>query len=139
MGVSCSQVKNLDDLFVEFICWVFRFPSTTGTDALLVTFARMCAKCDALFLATVQLARASTTKNKIWASLAEELVQGHKHSGWFDIVKSKIGKRGLAREVFDQGATFAAERKSYCTVFAQYCFHHHCSVPAGNSSDLLRR
>jgi hypothetical protein len=39
-GVLCAQVTKLDDLFVEFIRWLFRLPPKTGKLAILGTFAR---------------------------------------------------------------------------------------------------
>ncbi len=138
-GVSCAQVNKLDDLFVDFVRWVFRFPITVGKASILANFARRCAKCDALYLATVQLAKASVSRNTTWVALVEGLCAGVKTSRWFQIVRSEIEKRGLASEVFEQGVTFVEERKSYAITFAQYCFHFHCNATVGNSSDLIRR
>ncbi len=61
-GVLCAQVNKLDNLFVEFVCWAYRLPSKTGKFTILANFARRCAKCDALYLAAVQIAKASVSK-----------------------------------------------------------------------------
>jgi hypothetical protein len=138
-GVTCAQVGKLDDLFVEFIRWVFRLPTTTGKMGILANFARRCAKCDALFLATVQIAQGDTTKNKIWGSIVSDLGDGRLSSQWYEIVLAEIGKRGFREEVLQRGSSFVAERKIHALHFAQYCFHHHSNVTVGNSADVVRR
>jgi hypothetical protein len=138
-GVSCAQVKKLDNLFVEFIRWMYRLPTTTGKLSILANFARRCAKCDALFLATAQLAQGTLSKNPTSVALVQDLKTGVKSSRWFEIVSREIEKRGLTREVFDHGVNFVSERKAYGVTFAQFCFHYHCNMTVGNSSDLLRR
>jgi hypothetical protein len=103
---------------VKFVWWVFQLPSTVGKFSILANFARRCAKCDALFLATVQVAQANTTRNcpwsallRTWSALVQDLKDGTKSSGWYDIVKSEVDKRGLLEEVFEGGVNFVAEQK----------------------------
>jgi hypothetical protein len=138
-GVSVAKVITLDRLFAEFICWIFRFPKTTGTNIILSNFGRRCAKCDSLFLATIQLAGALTTKNILWEKTAEELMAGGLRSSWYTVVESEIRKRGMTREIFEQGADVVANRKVYGVYFSQYCYVHHLNPPSGRSSDRFRR
>jgi exonuclease III len=137
-GVTCAQVSKLDDLFVEFIRWLYRLPLRTGKLAILGTFARRCAKCDALFLAAVQIAQAGGSKNKIWEALVEDLKSRRSEAGWFEVVTSELVKRGLLREVLAEGRDFRADRRKYGVVFAQFCFHEHCNALNGSSADLIR-
>jgi hypothetical protein len=138
-GVVCAQVGKLDDLFVEFVRWVFRFPRTTGKNAILSNLARRCAKCDSLYLAAVQLAAAQTTRNHIWKTIVDDLRAGHMTSTWFEVVVAEVGKRDLRVEVLEQGSSFVANRKSHAVHFAQYCFHQHTNATVGNNADLFRR
>jgi hypothetical protein len=55
-GPTAGKLTVLDDLFTNFICWLFSLPRTTCKVNLLTCFGRRCAKCDALFLATIQIA-----------------------------------------------------------------------------------
>jgi hypothetical protein len=138
-GVQCAQVSKLDDLFVEFVRWVFRLPRTTGKNGILTNFARRCAKCDAIFLASVQVAQGTCTRNAIWQSVAAGLHSEQTRSQWYEIVKAEVGKRDLGVEVFERGSAFVSDRKTHAIHFAQYCFHTHSNVTVGNSADLVRR
>lgn len=141
-GVSCGQnrqITKLDDLFVEYIRWVFRLPCKTGKFAILGNIARTCGKCDSIFLASVQLAQSRGSRNKTWKQIVEDLEGGFKSSAWFDIVRAEVQKRGLLHDVFEASLDFVSKRKEYGAVFAQYCYHSHCNVPTGSSADLLRR
>ncbi len=138
-GVTVRQVGKLDDLFVEFVRWLFRLPSRTGRNVILASFARRCAKCDALFLAASQLATASTTKNTIWADAVRDLADGQLRSVWYQVVNAELGKRGFREEVLERGAEFLGERRRRGVEFSQYCFHEHLNCPTGNSADQLRR
>jgi hypothetical protein len=138
-GVSVAKVNTLDRIFAEYICWIFRFPRTTGTNTILSNFGRRCAKCDSLFLAAVQLATARTTRNVLWEATVQELLSNNLQSTWFSIVESEIRKRGMTTEIFQSGANFVANRKINGVYFSQYCFLHHTNSPTGNSSDRFRR
>ncbi len=138
-GVSVAKVATLDRLFAEYICWLFRFPKTTGTNIILSNFGRRCAKCDSLFLAAVQLAGARTTRNVLWKGTVQDLQLGVLNSTWYNIVESEISKRGMTREVAERGADLIANRKLYGVYFSQYCYLHHTNVPTGRSSDQFRR
>jgi hypothetical protein len=138
-GVTVAKVASLDRLFAEYICWLFRFPRTTGTNVILASFARRCAKCDSLFLATVQLAGTLTTRNNLWRSVVSEVLAGRLRSTWVTAVLSEVAKRGMTSEVLEYGASLVADRKRYGVQFAQFCFAHHLNVPTGSSSDLFSR
>ncbi len=138
-GVTVAKVASLDRIFAEYICWLFRFPRTTGTNSILANFGRRCAKCDSLFLATVQIASTLTTRNNIWRAVVSDLRAGRLQSTWSTVVFAEIEKRGMTAEVLSQGAHFVANRKMYAVQFAQFCFAHHLSVPTGSSSDLFIR
>jgi hypothetical protein len=72
-GVTAPKIGELDKVFVNFICWLFRFLRKTSAHFLLSSFARRCAKCDSLFLATVQLATATSTRNSLWRDTVADL------------------------------------------------------------------
>jgi hypothetical protein len=55
-GVSAAKLDSIDNIFAEYIRFIFRFPPSTGTQVLLSNFGRRCAKCDSFFLAASQLA-----------------------------------------------------------------------------------
>ncbi len=139
-GIAVRQVNKLDDLFVEFVPWLFRLPSRTGRNVILASFARRCAKCDALFIAASQLATAAgATENAIWADAVRDLRVGQLRSAWFQVVSAELAKRGFREEVLERGAEFLGERKRRGVEFSQYCFHEHLNCPTGNSADQLRR
>ncbi len=138
-GVTVRHVLKLDNLFVEFIRWLFRLPVRTGRAVILSNFARRCAKCDAIFLAASQIATARSTRNTIWADAVRDLVMGRLNSGWFQVVTAELEKRGFAEEVLERGADFLGEKKRRGVEFSQFCFHEHLNCPLGNSADELRR
>jgi hypothetical protein len=138
-GVNVGHVRKLDDLFADFVRWLFRFPSTTGRDTLLANFARRCAKCDSLYLASVQMARASSSKNMFWRDTISDLESSVITSKWFTTVCAELQKRGMREEVLAHGPCFVGERKAKAVEFAQYCFHFHLNVPNGTSADQIRR
>ncbi len=138
-GVSVAKINGLDELFADYVRYIFRFPRTTGTNVILSNFARRCAKCDSLFLAAVQLATWRTTRNTLWSSMVEDLRSGRVSVSWFEIVKAELIKRGFESEVFEHGESFLAERKRKAVEFSQYCYQFHLNVPNGSSADQLRR
>jgi hypothetical protein len=75
-----GSLSVLDDLFVDFIRWLYGMPKTTSKLNILSCFRRRCALCDALYLAAIQLAGASTSKNVIWRDLVEDLDSRQKKS-----------------------------------------------------------
>ncbi len=138
-GVSVAKIAAIDRLFVDYICWLFRFPRTTGVNVILSSFARRCSKCDSLFLAVVQIARAQGTRNSTWEDAVGDLRAGRLTSTWFAIVRSEIEKRSMTREVFEHGSDFVSQRKVHGVHFSQYCFAYHTNAPTGRTSDLFRR
>ncbi len=137
-GVSCAQVTKLDDLFVEFMRWLFKLPPKTGKMALLACFARRCAKCDAIFLAATQIAQAAGTRNRNWAEVVQDLKTGVLSSQWYDIVTAETDRRGLLSEILERGKEFVSNRREYGVVFAQFCFHAHTNALTGSSADLVK-
>jgi hypothetical protein len=138
-GISVAKVVGLDDLFADYIRYVFRFPRKTGVNVILSNFARRCAKCDSLFLAAVQLATWKTTRNTVWSSTVQDLISGRISASWFTIVRAELVKRGFAEEVLERGEEFLAERKKKAVEFSQYCYQAHLNIPNGSSADQLRR
>jgi hypothetical protein len=130
---------KLDNLFVEFVRWLFRLPAHTGRTAILSSFAKRCAKCDAIFLAACQIATAHTTRNTVWADAVCDLRQGRLSSPWFQVTTAELTKRGFAEEVLDHGVEFLSEKRRRGVEFSQYCFHEHLNCPVGNSADEFRR
>ncbi len=137
-GISVAKVSNLDRIFAEYICWLFRLPRTTGTNVILSNFGRRCSKCDSIFLAAVQLATTRTTRKVLWEATVRDLRARELHSTWFTIAESEIGKRGMTNEVFQSGANFVANRKINGVYFSQYCHARHTNSPNGRSSDRFR-
>ncbi len=138
-GISVTKVGVLDDLFADYIRYIFKFPRTTGTNVILSNFARRCAKCDSLFLAAVQLATWKTTRNTVWSSTVQDLISGRINTSWFTIVRAELVKRGFAEEVLEKGEEFLAERKKKAVEFSQYCYQAHLNIPNGSSADQMRR
>ncbi len=138
-GVSVSKVGTIDDVFVDFIKYIFRFPRSTGKNVILSSFARRCAKCDSLFLAAVQIAHWQTTKNTVWTGIVSDLLANNYRSSWFRIVTAELRKRGFEQEVFQNGVQFLSERRLRAVEFSQYCFREHTNTPSGTSADQLRR
>jgi hypothetical protein len=48
-GPTAGKLTVLDDLFTNFIRWLFSLPKTTCKVNLLSCFGRRCAKCDSFF------------------------------------------------------------------------------------------
>lgn len=138
-GVSAAKVGTIDEIFADYIGYIFRFPRSTGTNVILSNFARRCAKCDALFLAAVQLANWQVTRNTVWSDTVRDLRAGLINSQWFRIVLAELRKRGFEDEVLQHGASFLAERKRRAVEFSQFCYLAHTNVPLGTSADQLRR
>jgi hypothetical protein len=59
-----------------------------GKLAILTNLAQWCAKCNTLFIATVQLFQANVIKNSISGEIVESLKEGLMLSRWYDIVCS---------------------------------------------------
>ncbi len=138
-GVSVAKISTLDQIFANYIRFIFRFPPTTGTNVILSNFSRRCAKCDSLYLAAVQLASWRTTRNTVWSETVQDLVDGRIEVPWFTVVTAELRKRGFEEEVLLRGAEFLADRKMRAVEFSQYCFWSHLNIPVGNSADQIRR
>jgi hypothetical protein len=95
-GPYVRDVRKMDDIFADFIRWLFRFPRTTGRDVILANFGRRCGKCDSLYLASVQLAAASGSRNSIWRDAVADMQQGDIWSKWFSVVSAERRQEGNA-------------------------------------------
>ncbi len=137
-GPTAGKLTVLDDLFTNFVCWLFTLPKTTCKVNILSCFGRRCAMCDALFLATIQLAGASSTRNELWKGVVSDLRSGQKKSRWFKVVSDAMTARGFIHRVFENGADVVANRRLVGINFAQYCFHHHLNRPTRTSADDFR-
>ncbi len=137
-GPTAGKLTVLDDTFTDFIRWLFMLPKNTCKNNILSCFGRRCAMCDALFLATIQIAGAATSKNVLWQGIVEDLISGQKKSRWFKVVSEAMSVRGIADKVFRSGADVIAERRRVGINFAQYCFHRHLNIPTSTSADDFR-
>ena len=136
-GLEAGKMTALDSLFTSFITWLFRLPPTSCRDSILAAFGRRCALCDALFIASIQVANAKISRNTHWSNVVDELVAGRRKSKWFRKVVSGLRMRDLWEEVL-KGGPFVGERKTYGVKFAQYCFHNHLNRLRGTSADDFR-
>jgi hypothetical protein len=137
-GPTAGKLCELDNLFVKFITWVYRLPTTTCKSALMACFGRRCTECDALFLASIQVARGSGSDGGLWGSLVQELKTGKKKSKWFMRVRKALEDRGLRELVWDRPTEAVSERHSLGLRFSQFCFHKHLNLPRGTSADQFR-
>jgi hypothetical protein len=138
-GISVAKLAVIDQIFAEYIRFIFKFPPSTGSNVILSNFARRCAKCDSLYLASVQLASWQISSNTVWSETVQDLIDGRMVSPWFTVVTAELRKRGFEEEVLHRGVEFLAERKRRAVEFSQYCFRTHLNVPIGNSADQFRR
>jgi hypothetical protein len=137
-GPTAGKLQAFDDVFVKFILWNFHFPRTTCKTGILASFGRRCTECDSLFLAAVEIARASLTDNEVWKEVVNELKAGRLKSKWFTKVRVALEARGLKDQIWEQPAETVAERGTLGLRFSQYCFHHHLNLPRGTSADQIR-
>jgi hypothetical protein len=137
-GFQAGVMRGFDDLFTSYVVWLFRLPPSACKTAILSAFARRCAQCDALFLASVQLASADSTSNPLWRDLCEELREGRRKSKWYSILMTGLRTRGLADHVTRWGTDYVANRKQIAVRFSQYCFHNHLNNFRGTSGDDFR-
>jgi hypothetical protein len=137
-GPTAGKLQAFDDVFVKFILWIFHFPRTTCKTGILASFGRRCTECDSLFLAAVEIARASLTDNEVWKEVVNELKAGRLKSKWFTKVRVALEARGLKDQIWEQPAETVAERGTLGLRFSQYCFHHHLNLPRGTSADQIR-
>ncbi len=137
-GFQAGSMTVFDTLFTSYITWLFRLPPTSCKNAILASFARRCTQCDALFLASVQLALADSTGNPLWRELVGELRSGRRTSKWHKVLLVALRSRGLEANVTTQGTNYVATRKQASLTFAQYCFHSHLNVRTGTSGDDFR-
>jgi hypothetical protein len=137
-GPTAGKLTVLDDTFTNFICWLFSLPKTTCKVNILSCFGRRCALCDALFLATIQIAGAPSSRNELWKGVVADLRSGQKKSRWFKVVTKAMAERGFLNRVIERGADVVSERRQVGISFAQYCFHHHLNRPTRTSADDFR-
>jgi hypothetical protein len=131
-------MRTFDDLFTSYVTWLFRLPPTACKNAILSSFARRCTQCDALFLASVQLAGSGCTSNIMWRDLCHELGEGRRKSKWYSVLLAGLRNRGLADHVLSRGTDYVANRKQIAVKFSQYCFHNHLNCFLGTSGDDFR-
>jgi hypothetical protein len=137
-GPVAGSLSVLDDLFIDFIRWLYGMPKTTSKLNILSCFGRRCAMCDALYLASIQLANSSTSKNVIRRDLVGELVSRQRKAKWFDRVLRELVARRLDSSVLRDGVSFVGQRKEMGVRFAQYCLHVHLNLQTNTSADLFR-
>jgi hypothetical protein len=137
-GPTSGKLTILDDLFTNFIRWLFSLPKSTCKVNLLSCFGRRCAKCDAFFLASVQIAGGPTSRNVLWKGVVEDLRSGQKRSKWYKAVMDALTERRMAERALLNGADFVAKRREIGIVFAQFCFHKHLNCPTQTSADDFR-
>jgi hypothetical protein len=68
-GMTASNLHKLDNIFCEFVRRHYKLPTSTCRRGILMQFAWRCAHCDALYLASVHIARGLTSPNSIWGGL----------------------------------------------------------------------
>ncbi len=137
-GFQAGVMTAFDTLFTSYITWLFRLPPTACKNAILASFARRCTQCDALYLASIQLALADSTSNSLWRDLVGELRSGRRSSKWHKVLLAALRTRGLMERVVSHGTEYVATRKQASLTFAQYCFHSHLNVRTGTSGDDFR-
>ncbi len=137
-GPTAGKLTVLDDTFTNFICWLFTLPKTMCKVNILSCFGRRCTLCDALFLATIQIAGAPSSRNELWKGVVADLRSGQKKSRWFTVVTKAMTERGFFNRVAERGADVVSERRQVGISFAQYCFHHHLNCPTRTSADDFR-
>jgi hypothetical protein len=139
-GPVAGKLNKFDQLFTQYITWIFRLPRSSCQTAILACFGRRCAVCDSLFLASVQLARGFVNTDEIWGSVACALKdQTLKGSKWYKEVVAELVKRELKSKVWDSPQVVLAERKEFGVSFSQYCFHQHLNLARGTSADEIRK
>ncbi len=147
-GPVGGNLNAFDDLFVGFIKWLFLFPRSTSKLNILGCFGRWCANCDSLYLAAVQLAGTSTSRNDLWKDLVndndlwKDLVNdlncGRIKSKWYNKVQVALAERGVKNRVLQEGANVVASRKEFGIQLAQFCFHRHLNKLTNTSADDFR-
>jgi hypothetical protein len=138
-GPVGGNLSAFDELFVGFVRWLFLFPKTTSKLNILSCFGRRCAACDSLYLAAVQLAGASGSRNDVWKDLVQDLSAGKIKSKWYKKVISALADRGVESKVMQDGASVVTSRKEFGIQLAQFCFHKHLNKFTNTSADDFRR
>jgi hypothetical protein len=136
-GPVAGSLASLDELFIDYVRWLYLLPKTTSKVNILSCFGRRCAICDALFLATIQIAGAPTSKNTVWKDLVDELANRRRRSKWFTKVCKELEERQLLNSVMSDGVSIVGKRKEVGIQFAQFCFHKHLNLRTNNSADLF--
>jgi hypothetical protein len=72
-GQSVEIWELLTSFLLALSGELFQFPKTTSKNNILSCFGRRCAVCDSLYLAAIQLAGASTSRNELWKDLVQDL------------------------------------------------------------------
>jgi hypothetical protein len=138
-GPVGGNLSAFDELFVGFIRWLFLFPKTTSKFNILSCFGRRCAACDSLYLAAIQLAGSSGSRNDLWKDLVQELNSGRIKSKWYKKVISALADRRVDSRILQDGASVVASRKEFGIQLAQFCFHRHLNKLTNTSADEFRR
>jgi hypothetical protein len=135
-GVLVGDLSKIDNLFCDFVKQQYRLPNSTCRKSILMQFARRCARCDANYLAAVQLARGLCNPSSIWARVLATTWGNGKE--WLSRVRAHLTQLGIENVVMQTPSLFLSDRRKYETDFSVWCHTHHLTVANGSSADYFR-
>jgi hypothetical protein len=136
-GVTAGSLNKIDDLFCDYIRRQFRLPPKTCRRVILMQFGRRCARCDARFLATVQLARGFVNQSSVWGRVLRT-VWSRTDLPWVREMRNQLTAMDLEILFFEHPAQFLSERRKWGIEFSRYCHREHLLFTNGRSSDMFR-
>ncbi len=136
-GPTAGQLRKIDDIFIDFIRRMYRLPPRTSRNDILAHFGRRCSMCDALFLASVQVARGFVNPGSVWGDVLST-VWNRGDIPWVKSVKRHLTRLDLLEAVVSSPAVFLGDRKALAVDFTRFCFDNHLNITNGRSSDYFR-
>lgn len=139
-GPHAPMIAQFDNFFVNFIKHILPLPKNTSKNGILAQLGRRCTICDALYLATIHLARGLTNPKSIWGKICRYEIdqKDQTNNEWFVKVLSAAREREILDEVIQSPEMVVGERKNYAIYFDQYCYHKHLNILTNNSADDFR-
>ncbi len=136
-GVTTTDLRRIDNLFCDFVQKQFRLPQSTCRKGILMQFSRRCANCDALYLASVHLARGLTSPSTLWGRVVAST--WHRDSiPWVRALKTRLRQMNLLRDILSDPATYLGRRRDFSVQFNEWCHQNHLVHANGSSADFFR-
>ncbi len=135
-GPIAGDLRQIDNLFCDYIKRLYNLPPTTCRKGILAQFARRCANCDARYLAAVHLARGLAEPTSVWANVLATTWRSDNR--WLNEVRCHLRLLGIEKDVLHAPALFLGERREHERMFNVWCHRHHLTQTNGSSADAFR-